>query len=394
METKIRYHDLDWLRVLAFFLLILFHVGMAFNTWGWHVKNEEQSELLTSFMFFPNQWRIPLLMVVSGAGVWFGLSSRGCYGFMKERAKRLLLPLVVGMVIVVPPQVYFERLTQGLNASYIEFYPHFFDGIYPEGNFSWHHLWFIAYMLVGLLVLLPLLALIKRYHQQQKLQRFFNFAATPIGLILLAAPIVLVDTFMLPIFPPTDQALIGDWTRLAELTLLLLAGFLICANQNCWQELKKHRRVFLLAGVLFFTLRYLAYFDLINISYNGFSWLVYAPIRVLSSWFIILAALGYARRYLTFTNRFLNYTNEAVYPFYILHQTITVWAAYYVIQWQMGLAGKFLVVFIFTITGTVAIYHCFIRPFNVMRTLFGLKPKTKKIRTLPQENSPLQRQKA
>jgi hypothetical protein len=114
IKSKImRRHDLDWLRVIVFGLLIFYHVGMFFVPWGFHIKNDIIYSEIRWPMLFVNQWRLPILFVISGMGTYYALSKRSGGQFAKERIQRLLLPLVVGIVLIVPPQVYFERLDRG-----------------------------------------------------------------------------------------------------------------------------------------------------------------------------------------------------------------------------------------------------------------------------------------
>src|SRR5690554_6223487 len=139
-----RRYELDWLRVFVFSLLILYHTGMFFVPWGWHIKNNIIYEGLVWPMLFVNQWRLPILFVISGMGTYFSIRKRDSGGYALERLGRLGLPLVVGMLLVVPPQVYLERISTGaFRGSFFDFWPrHAFTGSYPDGNLSWHHLWF------------------------------------------------------------------------------------------------------------------------------------------------------------------------------------------------------------------------------------------------------------
>ena len=153
--NKERRYDLDWLRVLVFSLLILYHVGMFFVPWGWHLKNNNIYEWLQLPMAFVNQWRLPILFIISGMGTRFALSYKNTREFLVERRNRLLIPLVFGMIVIVAPQVYIERIADGdFTGTYWQFYLHYFEGIYPSGNFSWHHLWFLPYLFVYSLLLL------------------------------------------------------------------------------------------------------------------------------------------------------------------------------------------------------------------------------------------------
>ena len=146
METTRRY-DIDWLRVLVFGLLIFYHVGMFFVPWGWHIKNNIIYEWPMWPMRFLNQWRLPILFVISGMGTYYALNKRNGWQFAGERIKRLLVPLLFGMAVIVPVQVYAERVVNGqFNGSYFDFWPsQAFEGVYPVGNLSWHHLWFLPF---------------------------------------------------------------------------------------------------------------------------------------------------------------------------------------------------------------------------------------------------------
>ena len=172
---------IDWLRILLILSVFLFHIGMIFNTWDWHVKNDQQyGGILRSTMSFLHIWRMPLLFLISGAGTYFALGSRTSAQYLSERFKRLFIPLLAGVFTLVPVQVYIERAS--LYSSLPDFYPHMFQGTYPEGNFSWHHLWFIAYLFVIALLISPFLNLSKKckvreiYYQNR---RFHHKTACP-----------------------------------------------------------------------------------------------------------------------------------------------------------------------------------------------------------------------
>ena len=153
---KNRRSDLDWLRVTAFGLLILYHSGMAWSGWHWHLNSTQDIAWLREAMRFVNRWRMPLIFLVSGGAIVLALGLRSPGTFALDRLRRLLLPLAFGMVVLVPPQVYAERHFSGQFAgSFLDWLPEAFRGTYPAGNLSWHHLWFVAYVLVLTFALLP-----------------------------------------------------------------------------------------------------------------------------------------------------------------------------------------------------------------------------------------------
>jgi len=149
VTNSVRRHDLDWLRVFAVVVLLFFHSARPFVKWEWHIKNETVSGFITNILEFINIWHMPLFFLLSGSAAWFAMSLRPERSFTKERFKRLFIPLIFGMLVIVPPQVYIERIFRGqFEGSYFSFYLEAFKGMYPEGNLSWHHLWFLAYLFV------------------------------------------------------------------------------------------------------------------------------------------------------------------------------------------------------------------------------------------------------
>jgi len=120
--------ELDWLRVVAIAILHVFHVGMMFNRWDFHLKNPDPLPVLEPPMSFLHAIRMPLLMVIAGIATAIALERRSVARFAVDRIKRLLLPLAFGMLVIVPPQIYIERITRGgYTGSYLEFYRSVFD---------------------------------------------------------------------------------------------------------------------------------------------------------------------------------------------------------------------------------------------------------------------------
>jgi glucans biosynthesis protein C len=127
---------------------------MLFNSWEWYIKNNETDESFRYWMIWLHFWRMPLLLFISGAGTYMALRKRTAGQYVAERFKRLFIPLVFGMFVVVPPQIYFEHISA--YDSYADFYKTVFNFIpFPQGSLSWHHLWFIAYRLLYSLLALP-----------------------------------------------------------------------------------------------------------------------------------------------------------------------------------------------------------------------------------------------
>jgi hypothetical protein len=377
--------DLDWLRVIIFGLLIFYHVGMFFVPWGFHIKNNVIYEWTTWPMLFLNQWRLPMLFVISGVGTWYALGKRTWLQFSAERIKRLLLPLVFGMLVIVPPQVYIERLTFGqFHGSYFEFWPaHAFNGAYPTGNLSWHHLWFLPYLLVYSLLMIPLFMYLKRTLDNP----YFSTLKTWIGrlspkLLWFLLPFYLTYTLLKEFFPVTHD-LVNDWFTLVNYLLFFIMGFSMAGvGAPVWDAVEKYRGRILIGAMVSFTLyilleKLVAHTVTMHFIRNSF--------KVVNIWLWILVCFGYAAKYLNTENKVLHYANAAVYPFYILHQSVMMVFAYWLMNKSWGFWTKASLLVLLTFGVTWLIYEVGIRRWRWIRPFFGIKESTSQGRGIKQK---------
>src|SRR5690554_1580689 len=351
-----RRYELDWLRVMVFALLIFYHVGMFFVPWDFHIKNNIIYEWLTWPMLFLNQWRLSILFVISGMGTCYALGKRTGLQFTKERTSRLLLPLVLGMLFIVPPQVYFERVADGVfSGGYLDFWPsEAFLGTYPEGNLSWLHLWFLPYLLLFSLVLLPLFLYFRTHPHSSFLSWIREVVSKPSKSYLFILPLFLIYYFIKPLFPVT-HALVGDWYSISWYMVLFFYGFvLVSANEIFWKMVCGNRRLFLLNGLIGFCSLVLVWVALEDLPL----WHVLeASIKTFNVWSWMMALFGYASRYLSRSSKLLSYSNEAVYPFYILHQTIMITIGFYLMELEWGLWAKAALMISGTFLGSLILYE-------------------------------------
>jgi glucan biosynthesis protein C len=371
---------LDWLRILAILGVLFFHSAMAFVAdWGWHIKNKETSNLLLEFNFWLHNFRMPLLFFISGTVSYFMLQRRSGGGFIGLRFRRLFIPLLFGMLIIVPPQVYMERLTQGYTGNFWSWYPSIFQtGAYPKGNLSWHHLWFILYLLLYDILCAPAFVWLLSARGQRWLTRLNGLAAGK-RIYLLIIPGMIVRTTMTIRWPESND-LIHDPGYGLYWLLFLLAGFLCIANPLLMDSLERNRRSSLMMAFLaLLAIHYLRWnhrepWDALAHWKQDPRTYLYLALNAWNAWAWVMTAIGYGKKYLNRRHRVLDYLNQAVYPFYILHQTVIVVLVYYVVQTTDGIGMKYLFVLGVTFALTVGIYHLFIRPFGMMRLLFGMKP--------------------
>ena len=377
--------DLDWLRVLAFGLLIFYHAGMAWSGWSWHLTDAQSIGWLREAMRFLNRWRMPLIFLVSGAAIMLALGSRSAPAFARDRLRRLGLPLVFAMLVIVPPQVYLERLYRGqFTGSFLDWLPQAFaGGPYPAGNVSWHHLWFLAYVLVLTFVLLPAFLWARSAGGRHVLDRAASLAAR-FGLHwLIVLPLAASSLWLAPV-SHNPNGLVGDWHGLVYYGVLLLGGAFLYRSPVLPDALERQRYLTLAVAIAAYTVLYLLYF-------KGTVRPVIAPearpafalANAVNTVAWLFAIVGFAHRTLTRRTAFLAEATEAVYPFYILHQTVTVVAVYWLLQIGAPPVAGFILAVLATFLGTAGIYLVLVRPFARVRPLFGLKPLPPARRPLP-----------
>jgi peptidoglycan/LPS O-acetylase OafA/YrhL len=317
--------DLDWLRVVCIGILLVYHVGMFFVPWEWHVKNPELLPVLEVPMELLHVMRMPLLMLIAGAGTAFALGKRSLGGFALDRVKRLLWPLMFGILVVVPPQIYVERVAAGqFDGSYLEFWPSVLEGTgYPEGNTSWHHLWFVAYLFVYCMAALPLLAWLQGRAGRRFLAGFEAVMSTGWSLFLLVLPLVLIRIVLRD--HPETHALFDDPKLLLSYGWFFLLGHLFARCPSLWGRIAEQRRrhLAIFAGLLALLLTQ----DELAFPFEYFT--VWAM-----AWAGMLAALGFARVHIHRRSPWLVRAQELCYPFYIWHQTVIVVLGFGLLRWD------------------------------------------------------------
>lgn len=327
-----RRYDLDWVRIGAFMLLILYHVGMYYVTWDWHVKSPNASAAIEPLMMLTSPWRLSLLFLVSGVATAYLLARQGTGRFLGQRSFRLLVPLAFGMAVIVPPQSYLEVVEKIQYAgSYGEFWRLYITGYHGFCRGSdclliptWNHLWFVAYLWVYTLVCYGIVRGAPRLVPWLRARAEYRLAGIGVLLLpiayLIAARIGLVGRF------PQTHALVDDWYNHALYLPVFLLGFVLAGTRAPWQALERARWPVLGLAVVGWAFL-CAYFG----TYSGdgpvppeLLRLVQRSVYAAEQWLAIAAVLGFARRHLGRDSPARRYLTTAIFPVYILHQTIIV----------------------------------------------------------------------
>ncbi|MEM9839861.1 MAG: acyltransferase family protein [Pseudomonadota bacterium] len=374
-----RDHALDWLRVIAFGLLILYHIGMFFVPWGWHVKTAEPVEALQYPMLLLNPWRLALLFFISGAAMRYLLDKQKALRFAGSRVWRLFPVIVFGMIVIVAPQTYFELRQEGLiEPGYLAFWKQYLTQEKLHGITvpTWNHLWYVVYLMFYALLLAlvaPVLRFIGNGPVGESIAKLWERPGVAALLILPTLPFVAYRITLDPHFEVTHN-LIEDWANHARSLTMLVFGFYAAKSERFWGVVDS---AWLIAGVL--ALAYvpvlgwaLTIEDAVWDTQPWFMW----PVRLMRQaylWWIIVFLLGAARRFLSGDGPLLRYLNVAVFPLYIFHQTITVAAGYWVGTQEFSVWMEFAVLVGATVLGSLALFEITKRtgPF---RLVFGMKP--------------------
>ena len=319
----------DWLRIGAFALLVLYHVGMLYVPWHFHVKHTPTYAAREPLMRLSNPWRMGLLFVISGlaTGLMWGRP-----GLARERSKRLLLPLLFGMAVIVPPQAWLQVREQfGYAGGYLDFLRLYFAGYsgFCSGRQclvlpTWNHLWFLPYLWCYTLLLLLALRLLPRAGLQRAADSLARVRGWPVLVLLgLAA----ARAWLLPHFGET-HALFDDWAAHAAYAPLFAFGVLLARRRVLLQRLQDLRWPALALGLAAWAVLVLYPGTLPGWPAGPELWrLSMRAAFATAQWCGIVAAFGFARRHLDFDHGWRAPLTEAVFPLYLVHQTLIVVAA-------------------------------------------------------------------
>lgn len=370
--------DLDWLRIGAFALLIIYHIGMVFVPWDFHIKTAHPLTALEAPMLLLNPWRLPLLFVISGCASRFLLEKAGT-GFAASRSARLLMPLVFAVVIVVPPQAWVDVV---LNHDYRQGFAVFWTRDYWRFDASlgvvvptYNHLWFVAYLWIYTMIVAAI-ALVLPSSAAPTLQRAFDrlfdgWGVALVPLVALAmARILLVDRF------PETHALIDDWYMHLVYGACFAFGIGLAASRTAWAAIARLWRWAALAALVGWAIVVHANILADTVELSPLALGAARTMRTVQMWGAILALLGLAHRYLNFDHRWRVILNEAVFPAYIAHQTIIILAEYGLRPLALPAWGEFAVLLPVTVIGSAAVYLIGHR-IGWLRPLIGLSRVSK-----------------
>ena len=364
-----RVNYLDWLRVLGILLVFIYHSTRFYNVEDWVVKNNIWYPSVQVWNTFVTSFMMPLMFVISGASLFYALGKGGFGKFLKDKTLRLLVPLLVADLTMISLQAYLYATAHHLfSGSYFQFLPQY----YHLNTIDWQgaHLYYLWYLFVFSVILYPLLRWLKG-GGRGVLSRLDGVLARSGMVYILALPILL-----LYIVIPADSPLMrtnGGWPFIMYLCFTLW-GFLVVSDERLQERIRQLRWTSLVVGLALVVGFTIMFGQIANPNVMTPMLMLAGVMRVFGGWICVLAIFGLGMQYLTVRTPRLDYANEAVLPFYILHQTVMLAVGYVVLQWAIPDVLEWATIVVISFVVIMALYEYLIRRWNVMRFLFGMKP--------------------
>jgi hypothetical protein len=380
-----RIYSLDWLRVLVLLGVFYSHNTYIFIFTYWHVQDKGQSSSMSILADILAGWGMSLFFVLAGASAWFALQSRTGRQFVTERFKRLVIPFLVAFILLAPPQAYFEALSRRLyQGSFLQFYPYFWTNI----QLSWNpqdlatygfHLWFLAFLFCISLLSLPL-TLSLRSHRNF-IARLGAFCERRGGMFVFVLPIALIQILLRAPFPGYR-----GWADFFSWLAFFVCGYVLFSDHHFERAIEKQGKLAALVGsmcvVIILAFFFAGFFEIWeNTSSYSIGYLLYQILFSLNAWSWIVFALFIGIRFLNEKSKLLQYANETVLPFYLLHYLVTSILAFYMVQWNAGVVPTFLIISTSALIATLALYEFLVRRVPVMCWFFGMKARKPSLRT-------------
>ncbi len=191
-----------------------------------------------------------------------------------------------------------------------------------------------------------------------------GFLATGPALLLLALPLPFV-AYLLP----------KVLTKIFFIYLLVfIYGFALMADRRYREALQRNRWPALILGIVCMTIMYWVWLSGAKFPDFSLASIVIYLIEQCNTWFWLMAILAFGDRYLGAEGPVLRYARGGAYPIYILHQTVLIVAAYFVVQWPGPVLLKWLALAVLALAISVGLYDLVVRRTNLTRFLFGMRP--------------------
>jgi hypothetical protein len=352
-----RKYFIDNLRWITVFLLFPFHTFIIYNNFGEEnyikgVNNIYLSNINVSFW----PWFMPLLFILAGISSKYSLSNRNLKDYLKERFRKLFVPLFFGVLVIIPGMAFFaDCFHNSYDGNYFQHYKVFFtkwtDLTGYDGGFSPGHLWFILYLFIISIITLPIIILHNKYCKEIKFERVSIFA--------------LLSFFIFPLIGRLVLDINGK--SIGEYFAWYLLGYFIFSNDFI---IKKCEKYFVkLTVIAFIGMVFILVIFNRNILVNN---IVYDIIEKFYAFDAILALFGLSKKYLNISNKATNYFSKTSFSVYLFHLFWIVIVAYYIFKVTQEVVIQVFSILVFSIILTF-ISNEVLKRFKITKTMFCLK---------------------
>ena len=374
--TALRRFDVDWLRILALGLLIIYHCVVSFQPWAEHIMfigNDQPLVELWFLMSMINIWRIPIVFMISGMGVRFAIERRDWKQLLQDRTIRILIPFIFGFFFICPIAIFVFKKANGVEFN-LFFYAAPFSSLFSSLDHQVRevlletkyvpnpgHLWFLANIFIYVLLFLPFMIYMKNHPNNFALRFLAALLRRPLGLYLMVLPLMAEAWLINPTnFSVYAMTMHGFWLGL----VCFIMGFIFIALKDVfWQSVERSRMWSLMAAFILYLDRIL-FFQLkvepnLLIAIESMCWM--------------LAILGFGSLYLNKNSNRLAFFSRAVYPVYIIHIPVQFCISYYLLPLSLSAGLKLILLLVGTFSVSLLVYEYIITRFQLIQPLFGIK---------------------
>jgi glucan biosynthesis protein C len=398
--SSVRLHYLDWLRVLATLGVFLYHAVRPFDLQDWLIKNEERSALVTLiFVVFLGTFGMALFFLVSGIGSWFALRRRTARQFARERFRRLFIPFVICSIFLHPFQEYLKWIHKGwFEGSFfsIEFLSRYIDSrpgpapgnlLNPDHLSEYleflrptvfinigEHLWFLGFLFSFSLISLPIFLWLKKDVGKRFIGWMLRMVEKRGGILLFILPPALSRIVLQPFF--SDYT---DWSDFTFMLVFFIMGYLLYADERFQQIIRRDW----LFGLILGSINTIVIVTLLAMDI-GVDWVTNPEVpgfylawflMSVNAWCWVVVALYIGMRFLDMRNKLLEYGQEAMMSIYLFHHLVIIIIAFYVVQWDIGILPKMLVVVPGSFVVTLGLHELVIKRIPLIQILLGIKSR-------------------
>ena len=388
-ERSTRLHYLDWLQVLAVLGVFLFHGLHPFDDLvDWHIKNVEKSDLATLYAVFFTPWGISFFFLMAGVTSWFSLRRRTAGRYIRERVTQLLIPFIIGAIVLTPIQSYYEWTHRGWweGGTIVEFIFSSETRVYFPTEFSQitispeifgdlgYHLWFVGFLFSFSLLALPVFMWLKRDSGKRFVATLVRLAERRGGMLAFIFPLMVIRFILSPFYPQYT-----GWSDFFFMLVCFIYGYILIADERFMRAIRRDWMLYLILAIacaLFFLsvavgVPVLEWMESPDLPGFYLTWAVFS----INAWCWTMFMLYIGMRFLDYTNKWLRYFRKASFPVFWVHHAVIFVIAFYVVQWDVDLPIKMLVVVGGAFIASLGFHEFFVRRFDPVRALFGLKPR-------------------